>query len=117
GLVGREHRVEGNSKLQVSASAAQTGGPGVAGVLIAAVSAPYAIVVDSASFIASAVFVLGIRRREQLTPPPAQERAGMRSELQEGLRHVFHNPLLRPIAICTATRNFFAAVAYAILLV
>src|SRR5438105_2634970 len=78
-LVGREHLVEGNSRLQVSASAAQTGGPGVAGVLIGAVSAPYAIVADAVSFICSATFVLGIRKREQLTSPPAAERAGMQT--------------------------------------
>jgi MFS family permease len=115
-LVGRAHLVEGNSRLQVSASAAQTGGPGVAGVLIGAVSAPYAIIADAVSFVASAVFVLGIRKREHLTPP-GDERAGMRSELMEGLRYVMHNRLLRPIAACTAARNFFAAVGYAILLV
>jgi len=116
-LVGRDHLVEGNSRLQVSASAAQTGGPGVAGVLIGAVSAPYAIVADAASFVASAAFVLGIRKREQLTSPPAAERAGMRTELLEGLRYVLHNRLLRPIATCTAARNFSAAIGYAILLV
>jgi MFS family permease len=115
-LAGREHLVEGNSRLQVSASAAQTGGPGVAGVLIGAVSAPYAIVADAVSFVSSALFVLGIRKRELLTPQ-AEERAGMRSELMEGLRYVVHNRLLRPIATCTAARNFFAAVGYAILLV
>jgi MFS family permease len=116
-LVGREHLVEGNSRLQVSASASQTGGPSVAGALITAVSAPYAILADVASFVASAAFVLGIRRREELNVPAAEERAGMRSELMEGLRYVLHNKLLRPIATCTAARNFFAAVGYAILLV
>ncbi len=71
-LVGREQLVEGNSRLQVSASASQTGGPSFAGVLIAAVSAPYAIIADVASFVASALFVLGIGKRERLTVSSAE---------------------------------------------
>ncbi len=116
-LVGREHLVQGNSLLQVSASASQTGGPGIGGVLITALSAPYAIFADIASFITSAAFVLRIRKSEEIQARAAEERAGMRSELMEGLRYVMHNRLLRPIAACTAARNFFAAVGYAILLV
>ena len=116
-LVGREHLVEGNSKLQVSASGAQTGGPGIGGVLIKVVGAPYAIVVDIGSFLASALFAFAIRTHETPLDRAAQARSGMRVELKEGLRYVFRNEYLRPIAACTATRNFFAAVGYAILLV
>jgi MFS family permease len=115
-LVGRNHLVEANSKLQVSAAASQTGGPGPGGVLIAVVSAPYAILVDIASFIASALFVLRIRTRE-VTTHRIEARPTMRTELMEGLRYVLSNRYLRPIAACTAARNFFAAVGYAILMV
>ena len=52
-LVARDQLVEGNSKLQGSASVAQLGGPGVAGPLVKAVTAPYAIFADVGSFIAS----------------------------------------------------------------
>jgi MFS family permease len=115
-LVGRVHLVEGNSRLQVSASGAQTGGPGIAGVLIGAITAPYAIALDAASFIASAAFTVAIRRPEHVAPQGEHPR-GMRSELMEGLRYVWRSSLLRAIALCTAARNFFAAVGYAILLV
>ena len=56
-LVAREQLIDGNSKLQGSASVAQLGGPGVAGPLIRLLSAPYAILADVGSFIVSGAFV------------------------------------------------------------
>src|SRR6187551_633067 len=42
-VVQRDQLVEGNSKLQITQSAAQILGPGVAGVLIGALKAPFAM--------------------------------------------------------------------------
>src|SRR5207247_6847596 len=53
-LVGSEHVVEGNSKLEVSRSGAQIAGPGLAGLLVGAITAPYAVAVDAVSFVWSA---------------------------------------------------------------
>src|SRR5690348_2319077 len=50
-LVEREHLVDGNSKIQLTVGMAQVAGPNLSGVLIAAITAPYAIVVDAASFL------------------------------------------------------------------
>ena len=63
-LVDRDQLIEGNSKLQTTAAAASTAGPGLAGALIAAVTAPYAVAVDSVSFAVSALLLGRIRRRE-----------------------------------------------------
>ena len=49
-LVHRDHLIEGNSKLQLTVSVAQVAGPSSAGGLIAALTAPYAIVADAISF-------------------------------------------------------------------
>ncbi len=57
-LIEREHLVDGNSKLQLTVRIAQVGGPSLAGGLIAAVTAPYAILVDSVSFVVSSVFMI-----------------------------------------------------------
>src|SRR2546430_9867986 len=65
-LIEREHLVDGNSKLQVTVGIAQVGGPSLAGALIGAITAPYAILVDSLSFMISTVFMLRIRHRENL---------------------------------------------------
>jgi MFS family permease len=115
-LVARDQLVEGNSKLQATASIAQLGGPGVAGPLVKLVTAPYAILVDVASFVASSVFVLSIRLPD-LAPSEPAERPGMKRELMEGLRYVLRHPYLRAIAACTANSNFFGNVTYAILFV
>ncbi len=119
-LVEREQLVEGNSKLEVSRSGAQLGGPAIAGVLIEALRAPYAILVDAISFLVSGLFVVGIRKREENVPTRAERRAAkgsMRTDLGEGLRWVLGNPYLRTIAACTATFNFFSSLMGAILIV
>src|SRR5918998_5177450 len=69
-LVRRESVVEGNSKLQISYSAAEAGGPGVAGLLVQFISAPGAIAIDAVSFLISAVL---LRRIETPEPPVETE--------------------------------------------
>ena len=64
-LVHRDHLIEGNSKLQLSVSVAQVAGPSMAGGLITAITAPYAIVADAFSFVVSTVFLTRIRARER----------------------------------------------------
>src|SRR5436853_923122 len=59
-LVERDHLIEGNSKLQLTVSIAQVGGPSISGGLIAAITAPYAIIADSISFVISTLFVFRI---------------------------------------------------------
>jgi MFS family permease len=119
-LVERDQLVEGNSKLEISRSGAQLGGPAIAGVLVEALRAPYAILADAISFLVSGLFVLGIRKREENVPTREQRReakSSMRTELAEGLRWVLGNPYLRTIASCTATFNFFGSLMGAILIV
>ena len=120
-LVERDQIVEGNSKLEISRSGAQIGGPALGGTLIQALGAAWAIVVDALSFIASALFVFLIRKQE---PSPAGSRAGgastsagIRTEVAEGLRYVLRHPYLRPIAACTGSSNFFGNLVFPIYLV
>lgn len=118
-LVEREQIVEGNSKLEISRSAAQISGPGLGGILVEILTAPYAVLVDALSFVASGAFLLGIRKPEPKPEPTTVNgrKAGMRHELKEGLRFVLGNPNLRAQAGCTATSNLFSSVAFSILLV
>ena len=62
-LVERDRIIEGNSKLEISRSAAQIGGPGLSGGLVELFTAPYAILVDAISFLGSGLFLLRIRKR------------------------------------------------------
>src|SRR5206468_4555968 len=63
-LVGVEHLVEGNAKLEAVRGVNQIAGPTLAGVLVQVVTAPVAVGVDAVSFLGSALFVGLIRRRE-----------------------------------------------------
>ena len=118
-LVERHQLVEGNSKLEVSRSGSQLAGPGLAGALIAAVTAPVAVLLDAISFLASALFLFRIRKEERPAPTRAERQAGpgMKEEVKEGLRWVLGNRYLRWIAASTATFNLFGSIIFSIFLV
>ena len=119
-LVERDQLQEGNAKLEISRAGAQVVGPGLAGVLIGIVRAPFAVVLDALSFLGSGLFILWIRRPE---PPPdallaaGAPRPGFRAEMAEGLRWVLGSPYLRSIAACTGSSNLFSSITFAVLLV
>jgi MFS family permease len=116
-LIEREHLVDGNSKLQLTVSVAQVAGPSASGALIAAITAPYAIVADAISFVVSSAFMVAMRHREE--PPThddANPRPKMWPQVKEGLRWVGGHPWLRAIAACTGTSNFFSSLLFAIAL-
>jgi MFS family permease len=105
-LVKRDQLVEANQKVVVSASAAEVAGPGIAGALIKLAGAPLAILLDAASFAASGLLLLRIRKHEEQIPRQDQRRR-MWSEIREGIRWVFHDPILRTLALATGISNFF----------
>jgi len=116
-LVDRDQLTEGNSKLEITRTIAQTAGPALSGGLIGLLTAPIAILLDSISYVASAFFVSLIRRKE---PTPdrhvdehGQAREGLRKEVAAGLRYVLGNPYLRGIAGATGTSNLFSNIAFA----
>ena len=118
-LVEREQLADGNSKLELSRSGAQIAGPGVAGLLIHAVGGALAIFIDALSYVASALAVTSIRRREPALSPATtdQPRPKLRSEIHEGLRYVLGHRYLRWMAACTALSNLFSSLVGAVLIV
>ena len=119
-VVERDQLVDGNSKLEITRSAAQILGPGAAGILIGLLKAPFAMVLDSLSYLWSAVFVFWIRRPEPPVVPHDEAAHGpkpsMRQEIAVGLRYVTGHRWLRSIAATTGTSNFFGNVMGAILI-
>jgi predicted MFS family arabinose efflux permease len=105
-LVEREKLVQANAKLALSESIAEVSGPGIAGFLVQALTAPVAIAFDAVSFVLSAVSITLVRRPE---PPPA-ERSGTHilEEIADGLRTSWRNPYLRPMALRSGTAALFA---------
>lgn len=114
-LVERADLVEGNSKLEVSRSAAQMAGPGLGGLLVSVLTAPVAIAVDAASYLASVALMGRIRTVE---PAAArEERRSLLAELREGLGYVMRHRYQRAIVATTAISNFFGQLVFAVLLV
>lgn len=94
-LLETEQLVEGNSKLGASESAAMIAGPGLSGALVQIFTAPIVILIDAVSFFAAAVFVLQIRAPEALIE---REKRSVWAEIGEGLRFVYGDKILRPLA-------------------
>lgn len=108
--------IEANAKLELSRAGSQTAGPAIAGGLVSLLTAPYAVVVDAVSFVASAVLLASIRRPEQL-PEPAAAAPSMLGEIKTGLKYVFAHPLLRPLIWTIGIGNFFLCILTSILIV
>jgi MFS family permease len=118
-LIDRGDLVEGNSKLEVSRSSAQVAGPGIAGLLIQAVGGAAAIVVDSLSYLVSAVAVLMIRKPEPRPLPGTADgqKSSVAAELREGLHAVFGNGVIWRTVGCTATSNLGSNIIFAVELI
>jgi MFS family permease len=114
-LVSRERVAEGNSKLGMSGSVAELGGPALSGTMIQFLSAPITILIDAISFVFSAVMLSLIRVREVAgsrfqgsSPDKASstENPGLET-WASGFRLLFSNRLLRAIALQAGTATFF----------
>jgi predicted MFS family arabinose efflux permease len=97
---------EGNSKLQASAAAAEAGGPGLGGLLVQLLTAPFALVVDALSYVISVATLMSIRKAEAEPVHGTAHRAFLR-EIGEGLGITYQSPYLRAIAGSAATYNLF----------
>jgi predicted MFS family arabinose efflux permease len=106
-LVDRPNLIEGNTKLEVTRSAAQISGPAVAGLLIQWIGGARAVAFDAISFLASALALATIRKPEpEPKPGTASGASGIIPEMREGIEVVFKSPILWRIAGCTSTTNF-----------
>ncbi|WP_436495814.1 MFS transporter [Actinokineospora sp. HUAS TT18] len=111
-LVGREHLIEGNAKLQASQSVAQLSGPAAGGALSQVIGAANAMLATGVGYLASALMLSRIKAVEPAPHRPPERH--LRAEVVEGLRFVVHNRYLRPIALCTASWNLFFGVETAV---
>ena len=103
-LVERDQLIPANSALTASASAAEFSAFGVSGVLVQLFTAPIAIAVDAASFVASALFIGSIRRPEP-PRPPVEAREPVLREIRDGVRLVLASPVLRALTGATGAAH------------
>ncbi len=102
-LVSRTQLVEANSKVQASASGAQVIGPALGGTLVRVLGAPFAILFDATTFLASALFLLRIRTPE---PEPAPSQGlSVFQEMTQGLGVLWRDRRLRALALASGVMN------------
>jgi predicted MFS family arabinose efflux permease len=107
--------IEGNTKMQGSASAALFAGPGLAGLVAQLLGAVTALLCNAVSFLVSAVCLLGARPRAAARPAAPRETT-LRREIADGLVLVLRDPFLRQLSVFWAVANL-ALTGYAALLV
>ena len=107
-LVERDHYVTATSWLAGSRAFSFVAGPSLGGLLVQALKAPFALVVDAVSFLFSALFLGSISPEE----PPTEE--AERGHVRAGIRYVLRNPSMRYSLLATATINLFNFVFWAL---
>ncbi|MCP9985362.1 MFS transporter [Streptomyces sudanensis] len=93
----------GNARLQGSESTAEVVGPGLAGLLVQAFGAATGLLANALSFLVSWLCLRTIRTTEP--PPPAVRRRRLRTEVGDGLKFLFRDPVLRTLAVFSAVSN------------
>jgi MFS family permease len=99
-IVPEDRYVDGQSLIYGSRALSFVGGPGIGGVLVQVLSAPFAIAADALSFLGSAFFLSRIRPTE----PPADDSGG---SVLAGARFIATSALVRTSLISGAAINFF----------
>jgi MFS family permease len=110
-LVNQDDLVTANGRIQASYSGASIIGPLLAGVLVTLIPLSALLIFDAISFLVSSFSLTLIR----ISFNKGDKRAptSVRSDVAEGLRYVFSNPVLRNISIMMALVNFVGSTTYA----
>ncbi len=107
-VVPREDYVQANSLIHGSRAFSFLAGNSIGGVLVQLFRGPYALALDAASFLWSALFLGRIDAEE---PPGAPHEAGA---LLSGARWIRHNAIMRAELLGVATLNLFNFMYFAL---
>jgi MFS family permease len=112
-LVQANQLTSANARLDQSGAVAQASGPAIGGGLISLLTAPWAVLFDAASYVASGLLLLRI----PISEPPRRSVSlrDVRREAREGLRWIYKHATLRPLALSTHGWFLCYAVAGAVL--
>lgn len=114
-LIHQDRLVEANAKLIASSSVATTAGPGIGGFLIKALGPMLALVVNSFSYLFSAIMLAGIKTEEK--PAETRKNLSILKAVKNGFTFTLRNPILRAIMGEAAAYNFFSQAFTTILFV
>jgi MFS family permease len=106
-LVSKEHLLEANARRETADAVAEITGPALGGMLVAWLTAPIAIAADAFTFVASAVLIGHIGKREAVAP--ATQRVSYVDDVRTGLSVVWRNPAIRTLFVTTATMTLFGS--------
>jgi len=107
-LVEREDYVEGNSLLAGSRAFSFVAGPSIGGILVQLLKAPYALLVDSISYLFSVGFLASI----DLVEPEVEQ--AEKGHVVAGVRYIVTSSVMRSSLLATATINLFNFVFHAL---
>src|SRR5207248_122331 len=110
-LVDTRELVSANGRIQASFAAASVLGPLAAGALLVFVPVEAILLLDAASFVASAVMLSLIAR--PFNAPITKRASSIRQDIVEGLRYVLSHPVLRNISLMMAMINMVDATVFA----
>ena len=105
-LVEREQLLDANSKLTASSSLAEVAGFSICGWLVQWITAPFAILIDAVSFLASALAIAIISTPEPSPSDHRAERALVR-EIAAGGRAIWSDGRLRALGVVALVGGFF----------
>lgn len=113
-VVGKQGLVTANSRLTATDTALGLAGNSLAGVVVQAIGAPLALLIDAVTSFAAA---LGIRSVPVVDRPERADTRSVRAEAAEGLRYTFRNPVFRTLLLTAALLNAALAAQYALVVV
>jgi Na+/melibiose symporter-like transporter len=107
-IVQSDKLLEANSRLSITGSLSEVGGPALAGLLVQIISAPFTLALDVLSFLWSAFWLGLIRTPESpLSPEEGQDTPDIWRETREGIATLWSNINLRTLAVVAFLHNFF----------
>jgi MFS family permease len=110
-LIEPDELVEANGRVLTSSSAAEVAGPGLAGVLVQTLTAPFALLADAVSYVAATITLLLIHTPEQAPQSGKDRQTRLLHEIGEGFSVLLGNAYLRGITVMSGLWNFLFNVA------
>ena len=115
-LIGRRDLVEGNAKLEATDAVAEVGGPSLAGLLVEWLTAPFAILADAVSYLASAFLLTRIESAEAPVEKDGQK-TSLIADLRIGFATCLGHRLVRPLLAVAGLEAFFGGFFYGVYIV
>ncbi len=107
-----------NSRLEATAQLATSGGPAIGGLLMHIMTAPMVMLSDTLAYAASLTTLTHTRDNEselRATSATRRQRRSLRAEIDEGLRYIRNQPVIRRLVAAMGLSNLFATTLAALL--